>query len=321
MHVLLDLFLAVTLARAGDDEIPVHLSFDVVPFELEGDQVVNPAQAQDPKDQTDPGKKLVGREQVIYVKAEKYAEEDRVGAYRQPEWTQHRRWPATRVYLQQPPGGIEFEQWLEIRIPKKGGKRNEVRLREEFEFGLGDRFQLDIYYHTVYKERLNGEASTANTLDFRAWSGELRYALADWGEIFGNPTLYFEYILFNDAEASIEPKLLLGGEIVAGFHWGANLVYERELAGFKDRTEEFKVTLGLSHTISDTKFSVGISAEGAYTTEREDSTTAAREREIHLGPSIQYRPIPKAHVDIEPMWGCTGESKRLKMFLVFGWDF
>lgn len=132
-------------------------------------------------------------------------------------------------------------------MPKKGGKANEARLREEFESGLGHRLQLDLYAHTAYKERRATDPSSANSLDWRGWSAEIRYALADWGEIIGNPTLYFEYILFNGAEPAIGPKLLLGGEIASGWHWGTNIVYERELAGERDRTQEYKVTLGLSH--------------------------------------------------------------------------
>ncbi len=285
-------------------------------------QVVNPAQAQKDRSQepTEPSRKMVEREQEIIIKARAFSEEDRVGPYKQPEWTQHRRWPTTRVYLQQPPGGIEFEQWLEIRVPKKGGKKNEVRLREEFEFGLGNRMQLDLYLHTVYKRHRGSESSSANSLDWRGWSAELRYALADWDEIFGNPTLYFEYILFNDAEETIEPKLLLGGELAPGWHWGTNLVYERELTGKSDRTEEYKITAGVSYTLIDKYLSIGGAIETAYVVEREDHVSE-RAREVHIGPSLQFRPIPKAHLDIEPLWGVTGESKRLKMFIVFGWDF
>src|SRR5262245_28450034 len=224
-----------------------------LPAKLASEQVVNPAEAQkgQSKPQGEAGKRMIEREQEIIIKGQVYSEEDRVGPYKQPEWTQHRRWPTTRVYLQQPPGAVEFEQWLEIRVPKPGGKHNEVRLREEFEFGLGSRLQLDLYLHTLYTQRRSTEPSSGNTLDWRGRWAELRYALADYDEIFGNPTLYFEYILFNDAEASIEPKLLLGGEIAPGWHWGTNFVYERELAGERDRTEEFKITVGLSKTLID----------------------------------------------------------------------
>lgn len=42
---------------------------------------------------------------------------------------------------------------------------------------------------------------------------------------------------------------------------------------------------------------------------------------MHAGPSLQFRPVPKAHIDLEPLWGLAGKSKRAKVFTVFGWDF
>lgn len=306
--------LAIALALGVGDEAPLKLTLDETLEEEQG----NPA---DSKPGQDPGLKMTAREQVVVVKGSVYSEEDRVGPYKQPEWTQHRRWPVTRVYVQQPPGAVEFEQWLEIRIPKNGSKNNETRLKQEFEFGLGNRMQLDLYALQVYTQRKNTEGAEENFFDWRGWSAELRWALADYDEIFGNPTLYFEYILLNEGGDSIEPKILFGGEVAPGWHWGLNLVYERELQGLKDRTEEFKVTLGLSKTIIDKVLSIGIGGEAAYEVEHEDSSRGERAREVHIGPSIQIRPIPRAHLDIEPMWGVTGESKRLKMFIVFGWDF
>ena len=35
----------------------------------------------------------------------------------------------------------------------------------------------------------------------------------------------------------------------------------------------------------------------------------------------KWRPLSKAHFDIEPLFGVTNESKRLKMLIVFGWNF
>ena len=60
-----------------------------------------------------------------------------------------------------------------------------------------------------------------------------RWALADWEKIWGNPTLYFEYITLEDRPDKIEPKLLFGGEAAEGWHWAANLVAEVELAAFR----------------------------------------------------------------------------------------
>jgi hypothetical protein len=272
------------------------------------------------KDKTQPSNKLTTRDQEVVVIAGKLTEEYAVGPYRQAEWTQHRRFSTTRIYVQQPPGGVEFEHWLEIRVPKAGGKANEVRMRDEFEFGLGNRLQLDLYLLTEWTEDRQQQGN--GVFEWRGWSAEVRYALADWGEIFGNPTLYFEYIFRNGEDNFIEPKLLFGGELASGWHWGVNFVYERDLGEFKFRTVELKMTAGLSYTILDQKLSIGPAFEWAYEAEHTGpGVRAGRSREFHLGPSIQFRPIPKAHFNIEPLWGLTGESKRLKMFIIFGWDF
>lgn len=288
-------------------------------------QVVNPADAAKNKDKKTeqegaPKPDLTERVQTVTVVADALKEEYLVGPYQQPEWTQHRRFPSTRVYLQQPPGGVEFEQWFEIRVPKKGGKNNVARISEEFEFGLAHHLQLDIYSRSEYTRHRGSQTASSNTLSWRGWSAELRWAVADWDEVWGNPTFYFEYTLFNGGAEVIEPKLLLGGELASGWHWGMNFVHERSLAGKPDRAEEYKVTGGISHSLIDTEVSVGLAGETAYVVEREMGV-ATRERELHVGPSIQFRPVPKAHFDIEALWGLTGQSKRAKIFVVFGWDF
>jgi hypothetical protein len=307
-----------------EPELPVELRPAEEP--LVPQQQGNPAKNQPSSPQSQEPTYLKERVQTVHVKGEVYSEEDLVGDYKQPEWTQHRRWPTTRVYVQQPPGAVEYEQWFEIRVPKDGGKENEVRLREELEFGLGSRLQLDIYLQQIYKQDRH---EVENSVDWRSLSFEIRYALADWDEIFGNPTIYFEYIMSNGDYDKIEPKLLFGGQIAPGWHWGTNFVFEYELGEFDERTEEYKITLGISKTLIDKYLSLGIAAEAAYEAEYSDGIAhesssgggGGRSRELHVGPSLQFRPIPKAHIDIEPLWGCTGESKRLKMFIVFGWDF
>jgi len=251
---------------------------------------------------------------VMLVTPDGLREEGRVGEYGQPVWTTRRRFPATRVYLQTPPGTVQFEQWFEFRN-KKGSSKDETRLRQEFSFGLGHRIQLDLYMNEVHvRDELDSE------FKFRGYSAEIRYAFADWDEIWGNPTLYFEY-LFNDGDADgIEPKLLLGGELCEGWHWGTNFIHERNLAGDNDRTDEWAATQSISHTIFDDCLSIGVTGSVAYASE---PGTPHREylTEYLVGPSIQLIPHPRASIDIEPLFGIGPESKRLKMFLVFSWRF
>ena len=251
----------------------------------------------------------------VDVKPGQLKEELPVGEYAQPKWTTFRRFPGTRVYLQTPPGGVQFEQWIEFRKKKDKGGDDITRVRQELEFGLGNRMQLDLYMR--HEHHRDGSSSTYDQVGY---SAELRYALADWNEIWGNPTLYFEWV-FNDAEADkIEPKLLLGGEIAPGWHWGSNFIHERSLAGHPDRTEEWAWSGSVSHTIVDDFFSVGATSTFSYESEP-GTPQRTHTTELLLGPSIQIIPHPRAALNIEPLFGLTGESKRLKLFAVFSWHF
>ncbi|HLY12109.1 MAG TPA: hypothetical protein VKW04_22600 [Planctomycetota bacterium] len=280
------------------------------------------------------------REEQIVVSAGKLDDENPVGPYKRPMWTLHRVSPQTRIYLQVDPGEVEFEQWVDMRVSKDTSKGTEARLSEEFEFGLGSRFQLDLYANSVFE----GSGRTS-TLVIRSWAAELRYAFADWGVIPGNPTLYLEYILWNNnpndgtpgdqATASIEPKLLLGGEFAAGWHWGANLFFERT---FNESVREHGVTFSLLHTVVDKVFTAGLASEYKYESDELPGGSRNRTHQLYVGPSFQLRMAPvesevevngvktkitraRAHLDVEPIWGCTGESDRAQIVIIFGWDF
>src|SRR5207244_9794300 len=57
---------------------------------------------------------------------------------------------------------------------------------------------------------------------------EARYALAKWGEIWGNPTLYAEYVQNHRAPDKVEGKLLFADDLCDGWHWATNLVRSEE---------------------------------------------------------------------------------------------
>lgn len=282
------------------------------------------------------------QDQTIVIPGGALNDELPVGPYRRPMWTLHRVSPTTRIYLQVDPGEVEFEQWLDIRLRKKRSNPDDrIRMAQELEFGLGGRFQLDLYMNTIFTRA--GEGSTLTT---RSWAAEIRYALADWGVIPGNPVLYLEYILWNNepnghgdaATSSIEPKLLLGGEIATGWHWGMNFFYERT---FNNSVHEHGVTASLIRTIVDGVFSAGVTAKGVYEADfpgEPGHPDYGRSRELYLGPTVQFRMAQveietevngvktrlkkaRAHLDIEPIFGLTGNSSRVQLLIVFGWDF
>ena len=233
-------------------------------------------------------------------------EEERIGDYKQPRWTAHRRFPTTRIYVI-PKGQVEVEYWMRIDEPKHGETR--VRNLYEIEFGLPWRFQFDFYINSIH----DGEWEWFDETE-RAY--ELRWALADWGEIWGNPTLYYEIVDRQRGADKLEAKLLLGDEISEGWHWGSNLVWEKETGGEEER--ELELTGAISKTLSDEKFSLGGEFKAAQVTNDEDAT---HRHTYYVGPSAQWRPSPRTHIDIAPLAGLGPDSGKYTLYFVFGFEF
>ena len=236
------------------------------------------------------------------------------GPYDQPDWTTARRFPSTRIYLQQTPWNLGFEQWVRT-FWSDGDDGTHQELSEEFELGLPHRFQLDVY------ETWDIDQHSVAVQD--EWSVELRYALADWGKIPMNPTLYYEYAFSHNDSSSLlkanvgEAKLLLGDELAEGWHWGANLSYEGRYGG--DLSKEYMVVAALGKTIVDSKFSVGVESKFASTSVHDDRSDPVNVLEI--GPSIQWRPTASTHLDVVPLIGISHDAPAVESFLVFGYDF
>jgi hypothetical protein len=241
-----------------------------------------------------------------------------VGPYHQPKWTERRRFPETRVYVA-PAGAATAEFWFEPKLSMNG---DPVRLRTMYElsFGLGYRLQLDLY--------LRLQHDGVDPMRVESERVELRYALADWGVLWGNPTLYLEWIRPTAEPQRLELKLLLGGDITDRLFWGANLFWERELWGGPQESE-YGATFGLSYAV-DRAFGLGVEARAEFVDHR---TTRFNPDGIELlvGPSISWRPIDKAHVllvafvgpELSRAEGATTHA-TVGVFqpnLVFGWRF
>ncbi len=278
-------------------------------------QVVNPATAQQPpKDATDETEKadILRSWQLpaIVVTDEPlspFRESDLIGSYGQPRWTSRRLFPTTRVYVLRE-GQMDFELWNRIKVPRQGAAT--VETQYEFEIGLPGRFQFDYYFVT---EHSGSEGDT----EISEQKYEVRYALADWGKIPWNPTLYAEWASVSGGPDRFEGKLLLGDEVSPGWKVGSNLVWEHEVSG--DLTNQYELTLGVSRTIVDEKFSLG----GELKTSIEDVHGDRGEyaESLEVGPSIQWRPLPSMHIDIAPLIGIGGESRQADIYAVLGWEF
>ena len=261
--------------------------------------IVHPAAAADPP--------LAGTVDVQDRAPGALREEAPIGAYGQPAWVKSRRFATTRVHIQRDPWEVSFEQWWRGRL--NGGDWSH-RFQEEIEIGLPGRFQIDLY------EDWTLEDGEADHLDFAA---EVRWGLADWGVIPLNPALYLEYKWTDPSRGGdvIEPKLLLGTEIVPGLHYGLNFVYERELSG--EEAEEFQITQGLSYSVIDEVLGVGIEAK--YVRETVKGERSNPEHKFQLGPSLQWRPRQNVHLDLVALAGLNEEAPDLETWLVFGIEF
>ena len=242
------------------------------------------------------------------AKAEPVAEAAPVGPYNQPEWTTARRFPTTRVYLQQTPGSVGVEQWVKAQYPR--GEAPNYLFQEEVEVGLPHRFQADLYENWI--------CDKAGKVQHDSISTEVRYAFADWGKIFGNPTVYAEWTFRNHVLGAdrYEVKLLLGDQIAQRWHWGANVVFEQEVG--QSRTREYSGAAAISYTVIDRKLSVGLELKVENEAPQSDKSTPI---EVDLGPSIQWRPTRNTHLDVVPLVGLTSVSPHVEMWIVFGYDF
>ena len=226
-----------------------------------------------------------------------------------PEWTGARRFAGTRIYIQKAPWEVGIESWWRLKHKRDGSIAH--RLLQEVEIGLPGRLQLDLY--------TDHEGDNDGRFHFQSFNVELRYALAEWGKIWGNPTLYAEY-KFADKHWGpdvYEFKVLLGDQLAPRWHWGLNFVWEAEIGG--EREQEFQVTGGASYSVIDGKLGVGI--ETFYDRDSVKNARGSAADIFAVGSSIQWRVTKNLHVDVNCMFGTNKASERQIGYLVIGYDF
>ncbi len=262
----------------------------------------------------------------ITVQADRgtFRDDDLVGSYGQPRWSTRRRFSEVRTYVI-PGGQFEFEYWLFVKQPSKSDKKKaeaageskpkaKIKQQYEAEIGLGHRFQLDLYQ--VYeKDGSNGN----NALD--ATKFELRYALADWDRIWGNPTLYAEWKQAAQGADSAELKLLLCGDIAPRWAWATNFVWEQQTGDYRERSLEWNSAVG--YNAIDQRLSVGVETAFAQTSALRDPSGGGRESQLELaaGPSIRFYPIPQAHVILSEFLPLNNNASAAKTAVIVGWEF
>lgn len=237
--------------------------------------------------------------------------EDRlVGENAQPEWTTRRRFATTRAYVLAP-GQIEVEQWLKMHAPR--GESPDHFWQTEVGIGLPGRWQIDLYENYGDEGHDTPTKHIGNQI-------EVRYALAEWGEIPLNPTLYEEVKINHRAPEVIESKILLAEDLAPGCHWAINFFHEQQMGD--DRETELGAATGVAWALCDSKISVG--AEAKWERVTADGSRGSPVSELLVGPSLQWRPTENTHVDLTPLMGLSHSDRRdprYEVYVVIGWDF
>jgi hypothetical protein len=233
---------------------------------------------------------------------ERLSQQTLVGPNQQPEWTTTRAFSTSRVYVR-PPGTIAS---VNFWTPEFKDGEDEHAFRHEIEIGLPYRFQLDLYQNWGIDE--DGESF------YKGSSVELRYALAKWGKIPLNPTLYGEWNFNDNAPDVWELKLLLGESFANRWNWAANFTFEQEVGGERER--EVSLSSALTYAVIDPTLNVGL--EMLWERKTEKGSRSHPEYEFLVGPSVNVHPTRWSFVTVAPLVGATSDSPDVEVFALAG---
>jgi hypothetical protein len=240
-----------------------------------------------------------------------------IGPYKQPRWSARGRFSTdTEVYVL-PPGLFYIDLDYQGTIARHG--KNVHLFTQEFEVGLPYRFQLA--FENNIEIRDGHRQLTYETI-------EARYALADWGKIPLNPTLFAEYKFgvgkdYERQEDTDDPvphipdafelRLLLGEQFGKNFQWALNIFHEQELGG--DREWETGFSQALAYAIHEDYLKAGV--EMQYIRQTDKDSRSHPQNEFDIGPSFTWKPGKKTRLDIAALFGTTADSPRAKLFTIF----
>jgi hypothetical protein len=219
---------------------------------------------------------------------------------------------------------------------------------QEVELGLPYRFGVAIENSLEF---FDGDTSN------RSFSIEGRWALADWGKIPLNPTLFAEYkfgtgrILHEEGpeqemmmeEDGQEPspdeeqmmreekggrpdqpdayefRLLLSEEIAKNVEWAFNAFLENETTGDRGREWGFAQSIQVPVLLPHERLKVGL--EMQYKNFTVKDTRGDPMHSFVIGPSFGFKPTARMRFDIAPLFGVTHDSPDAQVFAVFSYAF
>src|SRR2546427_5249358 len=203
---------------------------------------------------------------------------------------------------------------------------------QEIEMGLP--YRLGVAAEANF-ERFNGGGGASSV------SLEGRYALADWGKIPLNPTLFAEYkfgvgpIRHEEGPApppgeeeeagppqrpdAYEVRLLLADEFFKRYEWAMNWFFEKENTGDRGREWGFAQSAVTPILLPREQLKGGVEMEYKNFTVKD--TRGNPLNSFVIGPTVAWKPTAQTRLDISPLFGCTGDSPVADVFVAFSWLF
>jgi hypothetical protein len=226
-----------------------------------------------------------------------------------PEWTQDRNFPGTRFWKLDK-GRMEVELWWRARDPRSVPAYNIVQL--EFEVGLTDRIQLDIY------ENLTDEGGSWTREGTQI---EARIAIDPvYGRTPLNPVIYLEWHPLHLGPTRTEVRLLGGGELMGPTLVGAvNLFYEQNVTdgpgGIYIPNPEAGFTAAASYAVAGQRLRLG--AETKFALEKETFDDAEWEKQWLVGPNLSTRLVgTRLKLYATVLFGLTDDAKKIDATLI-----
>jgi hypothetical protein len=228
-----------------------------------------------------------------------------------PQWTARPLFGDTDVYVL-PKGTSAFVFGLRTTRMPEGASTTDSAYRAEF--GLPGRLQLGL--HATGRARTREDV--IGNIDAQALA--LRWAVADWGTVAGNPVVHVEWHEASRGADVGTVKLLLGGGGASGWRWGSNVAWTQEASSARQIDRAW--TAGVAHE-SGRFASIGAEARLAFVDRlgADGHTRTAMTRELTAGPSLQLRPLRRMYIDLAPLFGLSTTSPRATTTLTAGWEF
>ena len=236
------------------------------------------------------------------------------------EASQDRTFPGTRFWKLDK-GKMEFELWWRRReLERKetdasfGDGFNIVQL--EFEIGITDRIQLDIYENLWNRDKGPGQDG------WRREGTQVEARIA-FDPVYNrtplNPVLYLEWHPLHLGPTRAEGRLLLGQEVLNDKLLAAfNLFYEQNVTKGPDGFEpnpELGFTAAASYSVSGQKLRLGAEVKLAF--EKDNWDDERWSKQFLIGPNVATRLAgEKLKLFLTTLFGVTEDARRLDGFLV-----